>query len=255
MIEATQTQTGPVGTGSSGSRRLGGLAIVALAILLVFGLVISPPDVVQGESVRLFYLHVPVILVAYTGFFFTMVGSIMYLKTNSVFWDLLAGAAGEIAVLFCAFGLFTGAMWGKPTWGVYWQWDARLTSTTVMFVMYIGYLAVRHLELPPEVRRRRAAVLGIVSILNVIVVHYSVTWWRGMHQGRTLGLDPQIEGASMMFSFFMGSVAFFLTAGWLLLHRFRVSWLVHQVDQEGLALAITERRAEGEGEGLAGSVS
>ena len=254
MTDNTQTQIGPVGTGSPRSRRLGFLALLALAILLVFGLIISPPDVNQRDAVRLFYIHVPSILVAYGGFFLTMVASIMYLKNNTVFWDLLAGAAGEIGVLFCAFGLFTGAMWGKPTWGVYWQWDPRLTSTTVMFVMYIGYLAVRRLELPPEVRRRRAAVLGIVSILNVIIVHYSVSWWRGLHQGQTLG-DDQIEGATILFSFFAGLVAFFLIAGWLLVHRFRVLWLEYEIDQQGLEVALTERRAEGEGEDLAGSVN
>ena len=89
-----------------------------------------------------------------------MVGSIIYLRNGSRFWDLLAGAAAEIGVVFAVFLIISGALWGKPTWGVYWQWEPRLTSTTVMFLMYLGYLALRRLDMPPEVRARRAAILG-----------------------------------------------------------------------------------------------
>lgn len=235
----------PAGTGSVGSFRLGALAATALVILVIFGLIVSPPEQSQRDAVRLFYVHVPSVITAYAGFFLTLVGSAVYLRNGSKFWDLLAGSAAEIGVVFCGFGLFTGAMWGKPTWGVYWQWDPRLTSTTVMFIMYVGYLAVRRLDLAPEVRSRRAAVLGVVSFVNVIVVHYSVQWWRGLHQGQTIGIDTQIEGASTVFSLIMGFVAFLLTAAWLLLHRFRVAWLQDQADQADLAHSIEQRRMAG----------
>ena len=109
--------------------------------------------------------------------------------------------------------------------------------------MYIGYLAIRRMELPPEVRSRRAAILGIVSFANVIVVHYSVQWWRGLHQGRTLGIDTQI-GGMQYFSFFLGVVAMLLVFAWLLVHRFRVAWLERQIDEMGVARALAERRAE-----------
>lgn len=241
----------PAHTGSLATRRLGGAALVALAALLLFGLVISGPEVNQRDAVRLFYIHIPSVAVTYLAFFTTLVGSAAYLRTHSLFWDLIAGASAEIGVVFCTFLLVTGSLWGKPTWGVYWQWDPRLTSTTVMFVMYIGYLAVRRLELPPDVRSRRAAILGIVSFANVFVVHYSVQWWRGLHQGQTLGLDSQI-GGMQYFSLFLGMVAFLLIFAWLLLHRFRVAWLVHQVDELGLARALVERRAETDNTGIAG---
>lgn len=230
-------------TGSKATRILGWIALGAIGLQLFFGLYYSGPEVVQGESVRLFYVHVPAILTAYLGFAITLVASIIYLRKGSQFWDMVAGASAEIAVIFCAFALFTGAMWGKPTWGVYWQWDPRLTSTTVLFVMYLGYLAVRRLDLDPTVRSRRAAVLGIVSFLNVIIVHYSVDWWRGLHQQATFGVDTKLDGL-MLFSFFLGWVAFTVLFAWLLIHRFRVAWLEHQVRMVRLDEALVERRAE-----------
>ena len=245
------TRTGPEHTGSVASRRLGVAALVGLAAVLLFGLVISPPEVNQRDAARLLYVHLPSIAVMYSAFLITLVGSAIHLRNGSQFWDLLAGAAAEIGVLFCGLTLATGMLWGKPTWGVYWEWDPRLTSTAVMFVMYLGYLAVRRLELPPQVRSRRAAVLGIVSFANVIIVHYSVEWWRGLHQGRTIGIDTQIDGM-MLFTLFLSLVAFLVTFAWLLLHRFRVAWLQAQVEEQGLAVALAERRAETEPTGRVG---
>lgn len=241
----------PAHTGSVVTFRLGLASLALLGLALLFGLVLSPPEATQKEAVRLFYVHLPSVAVTYLAFFATMVGSVIYLRKGSVFWDLLAGAAAEIGVLFCSFVLVTGSLWGKPTWGVYWEWDPRLTSTTVLFVMYLGYLAVRRLELPPEVRSRRAAVLGIVSFVNVFIVHYSVQWWRGLHQGQTLGIDTKMDGL-MLFSFFLGLVAFVTVAVWLLIHRFRVAWLAREVEQIGLAQALAERRAETDATGLVG---
>lgn len=248
---AVAAPVNPPHTGSLATRRLGMAAIVLLGLTLLFGLVLSPPEATQKDAVRLFYIHLPAIAVTYLAFLVTAVGSVMYLRKGSVYWDLVAGAAAELGVLFCSFVLVTGSLWGKPTWGVYWQWDPRLTSTTVLFVMYLGYLAVRRLELPPDVRSRRAAVLGIVSFGNVFIVHYSVQWWRGLHQGQTLGVDTKMDGL-MLFSFFVGLVAFLTLAAWLLIHRFRVAWLAREVEQVGLAQALAERRAETDATGLVG---
>ena len=239
-------------TGSRATRILGVGALVALAVMLVFGLVFSPQEVDQRDAVRLMYIHLPSVAVAYTGFAITLVASVVYLRKGSVFWDLVAGAAAEIAVLFTGFVLISGALWGKPTWGVYWQWDPRLTSTTVMFIMYLGYLALRRLDLPPEVRSRRAAILGIISFINVIIVHYSVQWWRGLHQGQTLGVDTKLDGM-MLFTLFLSVVAFMTVGAWLLIHRFRVAWLEYQIGLLGFEHALAERRAENETSGLYGS--
>jgi heme exporter protein C len=240
-------------TGSLATRRLGTAALIVAAVALLFALVLSHPEVNQRDAVRLMYVHLPSIAVAYLGFAATLVASILYLRNGSVFWDLLAEAAAEIGVVFTALLLVTGALWGKPTWGVYWQWDPRLTSTTVLFIMYLGYLAVRRLDLPPEVRSRRAAVLGIVSFINVIIVHFSVQWWRGLHQGQTLGIDTQMDG-TILFSLFLSTVAFLLVGAWLLIHRFRVAWLHHQVSRLNFEEALAERRGE-VGGGLIGEAT
>jgi heme exporter protein C len=233
-------------TASKLTRVFGIAAIVLTIALLVFALIVSPPEVQQADSVRLFYIHVPSAIVSlYLAFSITLVGSIMYLWKQSIFWDLMAGAAAEIGVLFCAITLVTGMLWGKPTWGVYWQWDPRLTSTTVSFLLYIGYLAVRKLELPPEVRRRRAAILGIISFANLIIVRYSVEWWRSLHQGTTLDpIDTQLDD-TMLFSFLLGVLAMIAIGGWLLIHRFRVAWMEEKKAERSLASALIERRAEG----------
>lgn len=251
ITQVPAAPTGPQTTGSRFTRWLGVASLVSLAGLLLFGLVLSPADANQGDSVRLFYLHVPLATLAiYVAFGITLLGSAIHLVKRSKFWDLLAGAAAEIGVLFCGLTLVTGMLWGRPTWGTYWQWDPRLTSTAVLFIMYLGYLVVRRLDLDPEVRSRRAAVVGIVSFFNVLIVRFSVDWWRSLHQTSTFTRieGPAIEGL-MLFSFFVGLVTFSLVFTWLLIHRFRVAWLEEQVAEQGLDQALSQRRAEA---GLAG---
>lgn len=234
--------TGP--SSSKATRVIGLLALASTAILLLVGLVLSPPEVDQADSVRLMYVHVPSAITSlYLAFGVTLVGSIIYLRTQSTFWDLMAYAGAEIGVLFCAFVLITGMLWGKPTWGVYWQWDPRLTSTVISFVLYLGYLAVRKMELDPAVRSRRAAILGIISFANLIIVRYSVQWWRSLHQGNTVGRDTQMDGL-ILFSFFWGILTFTLIFAWLLIHRFRLAWFEHQSNATSLDDAIAARRAE-----------
>ncbi len=234
--------TGPSSTRAT--RILGGLALVSTALLLLLGLVWSPPEVDQADAVRLMYIHVPSAIAGlYLAFGVTLIGSIMYLWKQSTFWDLMAHAGAEIGVLFCAFVLVTGALWGRPTWGVYWEWDPRITSTTVTLVLYLGYLAVRRMDLDPAVRSRRAAVLGIVSFANLLIVKQSVEWWRSLHQGATVGIDTQMDGL-ILFSFVWGIVTFTLIFAWLLMHRFRLAWYQHQASTISLDDAIAARQAE-----------
>lgn len=242
-----ETRNAPLLTTASKLTRVFGVAAAVLtAALLVFALVISPPELDQRDAVRLFYIHVPAAIVSlYLAFSITLVGSIIYLRKKSLFWDLMAGAAAEIGVLFCGITLVTGMLWGRPTWGVYWKWDPRLTSTAVSFLLYVGYLAVRKLELPPDVRRQRAAILGIVSFANLIIVRYSVQWWRSLHQGTTLDpIDTQLDD-TMLFSFFLGVLAMVAIGGWLLVHRFRVAWMEERLAEIKLEASLAERRSEG----------
>ena len=228
------------------------MALASTAILLLVGLVLSPPEVDQADAVRLMYVHVPSAIASlYFAFGITLVGSIIYLRTKSVFWDLMAYAGAEIGVVFCGFVLLTGMLWGRPTWGVYWKWDPRLTSTLVSFILYLGYLAVRKMDLDASVRSKRAAILGIISFANLIMVRYSVQWWRGLHQGNTVGRDTQMDGL-ILFSFFWGILTFTLIFAWLLIHRFRLAWFEHQATASSLDDAIAARRAERSTPPLAG---
>ncbi len=246
----TQQSTAPAGpdsTASRGTRIIGVLALAAMALLALFGLVLSPPDASQGEVVRILYVHVPSATFAYIGCFLTTIGSAMYLWRRSQWWELVAYASAEIATVFTAIVLVTGMIWGRPTWGVYWVWDARLTSTAMLLLLLLGYLAVRRLPADHEVRTRRAAILGLLLVPNVIIVRQSVQWWRTLHQKPTLlanGVGAKIEGL-MLFSLFVGFIAIGLVFTWLLIHRFRLAWLEDQVDEAGLDVAIAERRAEG----------
>jgi heme exporter protein C len=236
-------------TGTRATRVLGVITLVSLALLLVCGLLLSPDDAVQKETVRLMYVHVPSAWLAYLSFGVTALGSVLYLipRTRSLTWDRIAACSAELGVLFTGLALITGSIWGRLTWGVFWTWDARLTSTALLFLLFVGYLALRRLDATPEVRAKRSAIAGIIAFLDVPIVHMSVEWWRTLHQKPTVlraDLDPHIDGP-MLFTLFLGVVAFSLVYIWLMIHRNRVAMLEAQLDDGGLRAAIAERQAEG----------
>ncbi|NND73562.1 MAG: cytochrome c biogenesis protein CcsA [Ilumatobacter sp.] len=237
-------------TGTRATRIIGIAAIVALGWLVAFGLGFSPADRDQEEAVRILYVHVPTIWLAYLAFVVTAVASAMYLFTSkkSLGWDRMAGASAEIGVVFVAVTLAVGAMWGRLTWGVFWQWDARLTTTALLFVTYVGYLAVRRLGGSHHQRARRSSVLGLIAVIEIPLVHWSVRLWRSLHQEATvLDTDGDIDmDGLMLFSLFVGVVAFTLLYVWLMLHRTRTMAMEDIVEDRGLDAALAARRAEGE---------
>src|SRR5438874_6776457 len=175
--------------GGDVTRALGVVTAGLLAVTAVMALVVSPPDAVQGDAVRLLYVHVPTAWVAmYLSFGGTSLASALWLwpRTRRRSWDLLAGASAEIGVVFIALTLVIGSIWGRTTWGVWWTWDARLTTTAVLLVLYLGYLAVRRIPTETEVRSRRAAIVALAVFVDVPVVHKSVEWWRTLHQPASL---------------------------------------------------------------------
>lgn len=232
-------------TGSRFTRVLGLVALAMIATQLLLALVLSPAEQVQGEAVRLFYLHVPLAISGgYLGVGLLAVGSIGYLWKRSPAWDLLAASAAELSLLFVALTLVTGSLWGRPTWGTYWEWDPRLTLTAVLFLLLLGYRAARSATPDPGVRARRSAVIGLLAAADVPLIRMSVDWWRGLHQGTTLNpLDPKLDGL-MLFTFFFSMVTFAVIFLWLLVHRFRLAWLDEQAEARSLHEAILERRAE-----------
>lgn len=247
---------GPASTASTATRVIGLMALAGLALLVLYGLVISPADREMADSVRLMYVHVPSATYLYLGCFVTTVASGLWLWKRTPGWDALAESGAEVGLVFAAVTLLTGSLWGRPTWGTYWTWDARLTSTAVLTALLVGYLALRRLDLDPDARSTRAAVLGLLLVPNVIVVNRSVEWWRSLHQESTLvRLDPTIEG-DMLTALMVGFVAIGLVFTWLMIHRFRVAWLEQQADRVDLDEALAARRAEARGSaGSAGSAA
>lgn len=242
-----EVAAGPLSTSSSATRVLGIVALAAMALLLFLAFVASPADAVQGELVRLLYVHPALAWTAYLACFIATGASIWHLRKRTVGSDLLAHSAVEVGAVFTALTLATGSIWGRPTWGVYWVWDARLTSTAVLFLLLLGYLALHRVDAAPEVRSRRASILGILLVPNVILVHQSVEWWRTLHQDPTLArrnFDFQTSDL-FMFTLVYSFVALSLLFTWLLMHRFRVGWLETQAEELWLDEAIDARRAEG----------
>ena len=239
-------------TSSRGSRTLGIATLVGLAVFLLFGLVISPADSgsdasvnAMGQLVRIMYVHVPVAITCFLAFSVTAFGGVMWLWKKSEAWDLLAAASAQIGVLFTALTLITGSIWGKIAWGAWWVWDARLTSTALLFVIGCGYLALRAVIIDPVRRARYSAIVGVLAFLDVPIVHNSVNWWRGLHQKPTITrFDPTIDGLKL-FALMLGMVVFLMVYAWLLVHVFRLEWVRAREEELGLDVAIAERRAEG----------
>jgi heme exporter protein C len=205
------------------------LAAVADAVLLVAaaGLVIfyAPTDAVQGIVQKIFYLHVPAAIAAYTCFAAVLVGGLVYLWNESPSADRLARAGAEVGLVFTTVTLVMGSIWAKPIWGSYWVWwDARLVSTLVLWLIYAGYLLVRRIAAPGRQAARFGAVVGIVGFIDVPIVHFSVTWWRTIH--------PPVETAApgslppeMLLTFAVSAIAVLLLAAVLIGYRYRVEAL------------------------------
>jgi heme exporter protein C len=161
---------------------LGGLALIVIAVGLYWALIQAPQDALQGDVQRIMYLHLPSILTAYLSFFLVFIGSCLYLWKREKRDDNLAHSAAELGVLFTALTIIEGSIWGKPTWGVWWTWDARLTLTAILLLIYSGYLILRSLIEDEDRAALSAAVLGIIGFLDIPLIHMSVYWWRTLHQ-------------------------------------------------------------------------
>jgi heme exporter protein C len=204
-------------------RALGPLAGLLLVLGVAAALGWAPPDAVQGHVQRIMYLHVPAILTAYVAILVVLVASVAYLRSRRPGWDHLAAASAELAVCFIGLAIATGSIWGKPTWGTWWTWDARLTSTALLFVIYLGYLLLRSVVEDPECAATYAAVVGILGALDVPIIHFSVQWWRTLHQPATV-LRPQAPtmDPTMLAVLLLNVVAFLGVFAYLAGRRYRL---------------------------------
>ena len=159
----------------------GAVALMVLAAAAIF--FYAPTDALQGPVQRIFYLHVSSAIAAYGCFAVVLLGGAIYLRNESPAADRLARAGAMVGLVFTTVTLVMGMLWAKPIWGTFWTWDARLTSTLVLWIIYAGYLLVRRLAEPGRQAARFAAVVGIFGFIDVPIVHFSVTWWRTQHPG------------------------------------------------------------------------
>jgi len=180
---------------------LGTVAAASFVVASYMALVWAPTDAVQGDVYRILYVHVPLAWLAYLAFVIVFLASIGWLWTKRPVFDAIAVASAEIGVLFTGLFLVAGSIWAKPTWGVWWTWEPRLVTTAIMFVMYVGYLLLRSLS--PDFSRRatRAAIFGIVAVIDVPIVHLSVLWANSLHQLPTVlraSGSPALDSAMLL---------------------------------------------------------
>lgn len=181
------------------------LAFVSMMLAIVWALQVAPPDARQGDVQRIFYFHLGSIWPGFGAFFYVLIASSLFLVTRNLKWDDRALTAGEIGFAFCTMVLITGPIWAKPTWGVWWAWDARLTSTLVLWIIYLAYTNLRTYIDDPAKRPRISAVLGIVGACMVPFVYMSTRIYETQHPGPVImgdedsGIkDPAMQQALML---------------------------------------------------------
>ena len=190
---------------------------VAITVMAGLALVSAPTEVVEGDVQRLLYVHLPSALASYLSFGITAVCSALFLITRAFNWDAGAQAAALVGLIFTALTLITGALWGRPIWGVYWQWDPRITTTLILFLIFAAYLVARKSsELDNERIARFCSVYAIIGFLDVPLIHMSVRWWRTLHpQPIVSRLDPALPTEMLLVTLF-SVAAVLLVAVWFI---------------------------------------
>ncbi len=191
--------------------------LILLAVSLYLALFVAPPDYQQGETVRIMFVHVPAAWLAMFGYVLITAAALGTLIWRHPLADVAAKTAAPIGATFCFIALVTGSLWGKPMWGTYWVWDARLTSMLVLFLLYLGLIALWQAIEEPGRAGRAAAILALVGVVNIPIIHFSVVWWNTLHQPPSVFRPggPTID-PSLLTPLFVMAVAFTLL--FVLLH-------------------------------------
>jgi len=208
-------------------RWMGIAALILMGIGSFIGLFVVRADVEMGEVQRLMYVHVPAAWTAFIAFFVVFIASILYLVQRDPRADRVAASAAEVGVVFISLTLATGMLWGKPTWGVWWTWDPRLTTTALLLAIFIGYLAVRGFADDPERRARWSAIVGILGFVQVPIVYLSVVWWRTLHQPPS---SPRSVASEILWTWMLNFLAFLLVFFYLTARRARVAKLEEELE-------------------------
>jgi heme exporter protein C len=204
---------------------LGILALLTVLVGLYMAFFYAPADALMGDVQRIMYIHVPTAWVAFFAFFVVFVSSLVYLWKRLPEADRLAYASAEIGALFTGLTLIDGSIWGKPTWGIWWTWDARLTTTAILFVIYVGYLMLRSFIEEPDRRARLAALVGIVGFIDVPITYMSVLWFRTLHQPPSIQRGGSSMPDTMLFTLLLNVGAYTLVYLFFLVKRVRIESL------------------------------
>ena len=204
--------------------------VMLAALYMVF--IYAPVEKTMGAVQKIFYFHVSSAWVSFLAFFFVFIFSLAYLMRRDKKWDDYASSAAEVGILFCTLVLITGPIWAKPAWGIWWTWDPRLTLTLILWLVYVGYMMLRHYVIDPEKKATLSAIIGIIGFIDVPLVYLSIRWWRTQHPspvmagGEDSGLDP-----AMAFAFITSMAAFTLLFFYLWKKRVKLENLKDQAEE------------------------
>lgn len=200
--------------------------VLLLVVGLVWGLAYAPMDYQQGNSFRIIYIHVPAAFLAQSVYMMMAVAGVVLLVWKMKMADVVAQALAPIGAAMTFIALVTGAIWGVPTWGTWWMWDARLTAMLILFFLYLGVMALREAVKPQEVAAKACALLAIVGVINIPIIKYSVDWWYTLHQPATFTLtEKPAMPASMWVPLLIMVLGFYALLGWSVLLRARAEIL------------------------------
>lgn len=203
---------------------LSGLLLLICGI--VWGLVFAPPDAKQGESYRIIFIHVPTAFLAQSVYVMMAVAALVTLVWRIKLADVFVRAVAPVGAIMTLLALFTGAVWGEPTWGTWWIWDARLTSMLILLFLYLGIIILGYAIVDEKSSAQAVAVLVLVGVVNIPIIKYSVDWWSTLHQEATLKLmDESSMPVEMRAPLLLGIVGLYLFFGWLALLRMQTEIL------------------------------
>ena len=209
---------------------LGWSGALLIAAGLGWGLLLAPPDYLQGETVRILYIHVPAAWLGMAGWAGIAVASLMQMVWRHPLAAVAARALAVPGAVFTFICLATGSLWGRPAWGTWWEWDGRMTSMLVLLFLYIGFIALAEAERERGGEGRLAAIFGLVGAINLPVIHYSVLWWRTLHQGQSIGLTGSSIDGSMLRPLLASAIGFSLLFGAIVLMRMRAALARQKVE-------------------------
>jgi len=199
-----------------------GIGVLLAVAGMAAGLALTPPDYLQGEAVRILYIHVPAAWLGMAGWLGIAAASFSQLVWRHPLAAVAGKAIAPAGATFAAICLVTGSIWGRPTWGTWWEWDGRLTSMLILFFLYLGYIALASAERERGGDGRIAAIYGLVGAVNLPVIHYSVQWWRTLHQGQSISLKGSTIAPELLWPLpltMLGFTALFAAATLMLMRK------------------------------------